>query len=68
MEGYDDDVANEVVHDLGNTTRAYMDVKKFCDTKDVTIYNATRKTKLEVFEKVTFEEAIECILEREKGV
>lgn len=68
VEGYDDDVANEVVHDLGNTTRAYMDVKKFCDTTDVTIYNATRKTKLDVFEKVIFEEAIKSIEERRKGV
>lgn len=64
VEGYDDDVANEVVHDLGNTTRAYMDVKKFCDTTDVTIYNATRKTKLTVFEQVTFEEALRQIEQR----
>ncbi len=63
-EGYDDDVANEVVHDLGNTTRSYMDVKKYIDKVGVKLYNATRKTKLEVFPKVTFEEALKDIKER----
>ena len=61
IEGYDADVANEVQHDLGNTTRAYYDVRRFVDKTDVKIYNATRKTKLEAFERVTFEEALEQI-------
>lgn len=60
-EGYDDDVANEVVHDLGTTTKAYMDVKKFIDKYDVHIYNASRQTKLQVFPRVTFEEALRQI-------
>lgn len=64
IEGYDTDVANEVVHDLGTTTKAYMDVKKFIDKHDVHIYNASRQTKLEVFPKVTFEEALRDIKER----
>lgn len=66
IEGYDDDVANEVQHDIGNTTRAYMDVRKFIDNTDVNIYNATRTTKLQAFEKITFEEAIEKINESKK--
>ncbi len=64
IEGYDDDVANEVVHDLGTTTRSYMDVKRFVDNTDVTIYNATRQTKLTVFEQISFEKAINDIKAR----
>lgn len=63
-EGYDDDVANEVVHDLGTTTKAYMDVKRFIDKHDVHIYNASRQTKLQVFPCVTFEEALKQIEQR----
>ena len=52
-EGYDNDIKDQVVHDMGNNTRAYMDAKKFCDTTGrATIYNATRGGKLEVFERV----------------
>jgi len=58
VEGYDDDVANEVVHDLGTTTKAYMDVRRFCDSHGVKVYNATRTTKLTVFEQVDFDEVI----------
>lgn len=58
IEGYDDDVIKEVSHNLGNTTRAYYDVRRFIDKTDVRIYNASRQTKLEAFERVTFEEAM----------
>ncbi len=58
IEGYDDDVAAEVQHNLGNTTRAYFDVRRFVDGTDVHIYNASRQTKLQAFELVTFEDAI----------
>ena len=64
IEGYDQDVITEVQHDLGNTTRAYYDVRRFIDKTDVNIYNASRKTKLEAFPKVSFEEALEQIAER----
>lgn len=57
-EDYDNDVSSQVQHDLGTTTLAYMDVKKFIDNTDVNIYNASRKTKLEVFPKVDFDEVI----------
>ncbi|MEE1327122.1 MAG: 6-hydroxymethylpterin diphosphokinase MptE-like protein [Oscillospiraceae bacterium] len=66
IEGYDDDVINEVQHDLGNTTRAYYDVRRFINKTDVRIYNASRKTKLEAFERVTFEEAMEQIEVRQR--
>ncbi len=58
IEGYDDDVINEVAHNLGNTTRAYYDVRRFVDKTDVKIYNASRQTKLDAFERVSFEEAL----------
>ena len=56
-EGYDTDIQNLVVHDMGNNTRAYMDAKKYCDSTggNVTIYNATRGGKLEVFPRVDFD-------------
>ena len=66
IEGYDSDVAKEVQHDLGTTTKAYMDVKKFIDKHDVHIYNASRQTKLEVFPKVTFEQALQDIKVRKQ--
>ena len=65
IEGYDADVANEVHHDLGNTTKAYYDVRRFIDKTDVKIYNSSRKTKLDAFSCVTFEEAIKQIEERQ---
>lgn len=64
VEGYDQDVLSEVQHDLGTTTKAYYDVRRFIDKTDVNIYNASRKTKLEAFPKVTFEEALEQIAGR----
>lgn len=65
IEGYDDDVAKEVHHNLGNTTRAYYDVRRFVDKTDVHIYNASRQTKLDAFERVTFEDALEQIEKRQ---
>ncbi len=64
IEGYDDDVSKEVQHDLGTTTRSYLDVRKFIDKTDVKIYNASRQTNLNVFERVDFEEALEQISNR----
>ena len=63
-EGYDNDVSTEVQHNLGKTTRSYMDMKEFIDKNDVHIYNASRQTKLEVFPRVTFEQALQDIKER----
>lgn len=30
-EGYDDDIKDAIVHDMGNKTRAYLDSKAYCD-------------------------------------
>lgn len=56
-EGYDADIKDSVVHDMGNNTRAYMDAKAYCDSTGgkTTIYNATRGGKLEVFQRVDFD-------------
>ena len=57
VEGYDADIKDSVVHDVGKNTRAFLDARKYCDTlngKSV-IYNATRGGKLEVFERVDFD-------------
>lgn len=56
-EGYDTDIKDIVVHDMGNNTRAYMDAKKYCDSTSgkTAIYNATRGGKLEVFQRVDFD-------------
>lgn len=55
-EGYDNDIKDVVVHDMGNNTRAYIDAKKYCEsTAKTTIYNATRGGKLEVFQRVDFD-------------
>lgn len=56
-EGYDADIKDVVVHDMGNNTRAYMDARKYCDStnRQLTIYNATRGGKLEVFQRVDFD-------------
>ena len=66
IEGYDADVSSEVVHNLGVTTKAYYDVRRFVDKTDVRIYNASRQTKLDAFERVTFEEALAHIESRWK--
>ncbi len=56
-EGYDTDIKEVVVHDMGKNTRAYIDAKKYCDTTNLcTIYNATRGGKLEIFQRVNFED------------
>lgn len=56
-EGYDDDIKEAVVHDMGNNTRAYIDAKEYCDSTNgkTTIINATRGGKLEVFQRIDFD-------------
>lgn len=60
-EGYDTDIKDVVVHDMGNNTRAYIDAKKYCDATQgkTTIYNATRGGKLEVYQRVDFDALFE---------
>lgn len=55
-EGYDEDIKDIVVHDMGNNTRAYIDAKKYCEKiGTIQIFNATRGGKLEVFERIDFD-------------
>lgn len=55
-EGYDADIKEQVIHDMGNNTRAYLDARAYCEQSGKTvIYNATRGGKLEVFERVDFD-------------
>jgi len=55
-EDYDLNIKEQVVHDMGKNTRAYRDVKRYCDdTKCAVIYNSTRGGKLEVFKRVDFD-------------
>lgn len=55
-KGYDNDIKDIVVHDMGQNTRAYIDAKKFCDQKgNIKIYNSTRGGRLEVFERINFD-------------
>lgn len=65
-EGYDDDVSNEVTHNIGTTTKAYHDVRSFCDKNDIEVINASRFTKLDAFPTLSFEEALEQIKLRKK--
>lgn len=62
VDDYDTDILNEVVHDLGNTTRRFYEVQEYYPKHGVNIYNATRTTKLEAFPKISFEKAIENII------
>lgn len=52
VDNYDEDIKDDVVHDMGNNTRAYRDAKRYCEENGIKIYNATRGGKLEVFERV----------------
>ena len=61
VDDYDKDISNEVVHNLGNTTRRYNEVQEYFPKHGVNILNATRVTKLEAFPKISFEEAISII-------
>lgn len=64
VEGYDDDIANEVTHDIGNTTRQYLRIAKYAQAHDIEIVNATRTTKLTAFRQCSFEDAIKEINSR----
>ena len=61
VDNYDTDISNEVVYNLGKTTKEYYAVQEFYPKHGVNIYNATRTTKLEAFPKISFEEAVENI-------
>lgn len=43
---------------LENSTLAYMKAREYCDKNNIKIYNATRGGKLDVFERIDFENVI----------
>ncbi|MCR5635631.1 MAG: DUF115 domain-containing protein [Clostridiales bacterium] len=57
-EGYDDDIKDQVIHDMRNNTRCYNLAKQFAEKNGIKIYNATRGGKLEIFERMDFDKLI----------
>lgn len=60
-EGYDSDIKENVIHDMGQNTRAYLGAKGYLAAhreSDSVIYNATRGGKLEVFPRADFDQVI----------
>lgn len=56
VDNYDEDIKEQVVHDLSATNRAYYDVEQLSrKLKTFKVYNATRGGKLEAFERVYFD-------------
>lgn len=57
---YDADVIDQVVHDMGNNTRAYISARDYCiENKCAQIFNATRGGKLELFPRVDLDVLLE---------
>jgi hypothetical protein len=46
----------QLPNDINSMTKAYLSAKQHCDHRGVKIYNATRGGKLEVFQRVNFDE------------
>lgn len=65
-DNYDQDVISEVKHDVGKTTRAYLDMRQFADKYGINIQNLSRKTKLTAFDRANFDDVIEK--EKEKSI
>ena len=60
IENYDDDIKDQVVHDMRAPTMAFCDVEQLSRKSGTfRVYNATRGGKLEVFERVSFDEIVE---------
>lgn len=56
VDNYDEDIKDQVVHDMRAPTRAFCDVEQLSrKLKTFRVYNATRGGKLEVFERVDFD-------------
>ena len=58
---YNKDKSELYVPNIDASTRAFISMKKFCDEKNIEVYNATRGGKLEVFPRVDFDEVINNI-------
>lgn len=57
-DDYDSDIKSEVRYHTDDTTVGYADAQAFYSRHGVIIQNATRTTKLEVFPKISFEDAV----------
>ncbi|MDD5923971.1 MAG: DUF115 domain-containing protein [Clostridia bacterium] len=56
VDNYDDDIKEQVVHNLSATNKAFFNAAQLCNKmKTFKIYNATRGGKLEFFERVDFD-------------
>lgn len=53
---YNEDRENLYIPNTEKSTYTYLAMKKYCDKQNVKIYNATRGGKLEVFDRVNFDE------------
>lgn len=57
-DNYNEDKEKLEIPNLDDSTKAYIAARKYCDKNNIKIYNATRGGKLEVFERVNFDEII----------
>ena len=56
---YDVGIKDKLTHDIGSATKAFWDVEQLSQKiKTFRVYNATRGGKLEVFERVDFDEIV----------
>ena len=62
-EAYNKDKDELYIPNLDESTKAYIAMKKYCDSNNIEVYNATRGGKLEVFPRVDFDK---INFEREK--
>lgn len=53
---YKDEIPNEIISDVLGMTRAYESFKRYAKEHGIVVKNATRGGKLEVFERVDFDE------------
>lgn len=59
VDNYDEDIKDQVVHDMRAPTMAFCDVEQLSRKLGTfRVYNATRGGKLEVFERVDFEDIV----------
>lgn len=57
-EKYNEDKANLYIPNTEKSTLTYMAMKTHCDTRGIRVYNATRGGRLEVFQRIDFEEIL----------
>lgn len=63
---YNEDKATLFIPNTEKSTLTYIAMKMHCERRSIRVFNATRGGKLEVFKRVTFEEAMEQIETRQR--